>query len=76
MKEPYIMNEGAIKPLKTKLDATKTPYNRASGYPEQRDFNRYTKSNVLSKNPSCKVPIRPLSNFEKVGAKWGAPSER
>lgn len=26
-KEPYVMNEQAIKPLKTKLDSTKTPYN-------------------------------------------------
>lgn len=31
MKEPYIMNEQAFKPLKGKLDTTKTPVNRREG---------------------------------------------
>ena len=42
MKEPYIMNEQAIKPIKTTLDSTKTPYNRSIGAQETRDFDRYT----------------------------------
>ena len=41
MSEPYIMNERAIKPIKTTLDSTKTPYNRALGHSEVKDFIRY-----------------------------------
>lgn len=48
MKEPYIMNEQAIKPLKTKLDTTKTPMNRREGQTEVRDFAKYSRANPLT----------------------------
>ena len=48
MKEPYVMNEQAPKPLKNKLDTTKTPLNRREGQLEVRDFAKYSKANPLT----------------------------
>ena len=71
MKEPYIMNENSMKPIKTKLDLSKTPYNPKTGQSAVGDFNRFSGSNMLSKNPASKVRIRPMTIIEKVGPKYG-----
>ena len=44
------MNEGVVKPLKAKLDTTKTPHNRLLGHGETKDFVRYSKDNVMEKS--------------------------
>ena len=62
MKEQYIMNEQAIKPIKTKLDSTKTPYNRNLGKTEVKDFARYSKhSGSVTQVPTSRIPIKPLT---------------
>ena len=61
------MNEGVVKPLKTKLDTTKTPHNRLLGHQETKDFLRYGKHEKLNKG-ACIIPIQ---NDEKVGPRWG-----
>ena len=62
MKEQYIMNEQAIKPIKTTLDSTKTPYNRHLGKTEVKDFSRYSKHNgSVTQVPTSRIPIRPLT---------------
>ena len=71
MKEQYVMNEQAIKPLKQTLDQTKTPYNRALAGNEVKDFVRYTKHGVATQNVTSRIPIRPLANNERVGPKFG-----
>jgi hypothetical protein len=48
-KEQYIMNEGVVKPMKTKLDDTKTPHNRLLGHAETKDFVRYGRHEKLNK---------------------------
>ena len=73
MKEQYIMNEQAIKPIKAQLDSTKTPYNRAIGKNEVKDFVRYAKQNgAVTHNPTSRIPIRPLTKLEKTGPKFGS----
>ena len=70
-KEKYIMNEGVVKPMKAKLDATKTPFNRSLGQNELADFTRYSKRNVMTKSPtSNKVHITALTDREKTGPKF------
>ena len=70
MKEPYVMNEQAPKPLKTKLDTTKTPV-KGGGLPEVRDFAKYTKVNPLTGTQLSRIPIKPLTSAEKAGPKFG-----
>ena len=56
--EKYVMNEFVMKPLKTKLDTTKTPMNRSMGAKETLDFVRYAKRDVSNKTAvSKKVTI-------------------
>lgn len=42
-KEKFIMNEGVVKPMKAKLDGTKTPVVLTSAMRESKDFSRYSK---------------------------------
>jgi len=49
MKEPYVQNETAIKPIKTSLDTMKTPYNRTIGQREVSDFNLYARPSSLKR---------------------------
>ena len=72
MREPYIMNEGAIKPLKTKLDKTMTPFRKDTGTREVNDFTLYQRqsASILAKSSVCRTPIRPLEPMEKVGPKF------
>ena len=65
--ETYIMNEGVVKPLKTKLDNTKTPHNRLLGHQETKDFQRYSKFEMLNKG----MKINPVGEGDKTGPKWG-----
>ena len=65
------MNENKMKPIKTKLDMSKTPYNPKTGQSALGDFDRYSGVNMLSKNPASKIPIRPLTIIDKVGPKYG-----
>ena len=65
------MNEGTIKPIKTKLDTTKTPYNHREGVSEVRDFVKYTKTNPLTSNQISRIPIKPMTSAEKCGPKFG-----
>ena len=70
-KERFITNEGVVKPMKVKIDATQTPYNRSLGQNETADFVRYSKRNVMTKSPtSNKVFIKPLADTEKTGPKF------
>ena len=69
--EQYIMNEGVVKPMKAKLDSTKTPINRLLGSQETKDFVRYTKPNVSDKTVKWSPKIEPIKADEKVGVKWG-----
>ena len=71
MKEAYIMNEQAPKPLKTRLDTLKTPVRTLTGAREEQDFIRYTKPGVMSQGTISRVPIKPLLPVEKVGPKFG-----
>lgn len=73
MNEPYVMNEQAIKPLKTKVDFTQTPFKKETGERESQDFLRYSRSSagILVKNSSSRIPILPLTEAEKVGPKFG-----
>jgi hypothetical protein len=72
-KEEYVMNENVVKPLKTKIDTNFTPMNMLTGKKEERDFVRYTKQNVGTKEAtSRKVFIQPVVGGEKTGPKWGA----
>ena len=71
MKEPFIMNEQAIKPIKTTLDKTKTPYNRQLGHSEVKDFVRYSRPGAMQRNASTRIPIRAVTDLEKVGPKYG-----
>ena len=65
------MNEGVVKPMKTKIDGTMTPYNLTLGINETADFTRYSKRNVMTKSPtSNKVHIMPLTDNEKTGPKF------
>lgn len=67
MKEPYVQNETESKPMKAKVDFSKTPFDKTRGEHETRDFNRYVKV-----NPSAysKIPIKPLTTVDKVGPKY------
>ena len=65
------MNEGVVKPMKAKLDSTKTPINRLLGSQETKDFVRYTKPNVSDKTVKWSPKIEPIRAEEKVGVKWG-----
>ena len=71
--EKYIMNEGVVKPLKTRVDVTRTPYDRTAGRNVSQDFTRYSKRNVMDSAPtSRKVFIEPLAQREKSGPKFGS----
>ena len=65
------MNEGVVKPLKTKLDSTKTPHNRLLGHAETKDFVRYSKGNVMEKSVKWSPKIEAMQPEEKKGPKWG-----
>ena len=65
------MNEGVVKPLKTKLDNTKTPVNRLLGSQETKDFVRYTKPNISDKTVKWSPKIEPIKPEEKKGVQWG-----
>ena len=65
------MNEGVVKPLKAKLDTTKTPVNRLLGSQETKDFVRYTKPNISDKSVKWSPKIEPMKPEEKQGAQWG-----
>lgn len=69
LQEAYIMNEGKIKALKTKIDLGQTPILKGTQAHETKDFERYRQ--VISSPTSKKVFISPLGAQEKVGPKWG-----
>ena len=71
MSEPYIQNETEIKPLKAKLDLSKTPVIKRTGVNEAKDFVRYTRINVLTNQSASRIPIRKLDPIERTGAKYG-----
>ena len=62
------MNEGVVKPLKAKLDTTKTPVNRLLGSQETKDFVRYTKPNISDKSVKWSPKIESMKPEEKKGA--------
>ena len=62
------MNEGVVKPMKAKLDTTKTPVNRLLGSQETKDFVRYTKPNISDKSVKWSPKIEPMKPEEKQGA--------
>ena len=66
-KEPYIMNEGVVKPMKAKLDTTKTPHNLLLGHGETKDFVRYSKDNVMEKSVKWSPKIEVMKPEEKKG---------
>ena len=71
--EAFKMNGGVVPPLKTKLDATRTPLNRMTARNEPADFTRYSKRNVTDASPtSKKVRVAPLTDREKTGPKFGS----
>ena len=65
------MNEGVVKPMKAKLDTTKTPVNRLLGSQETKDFVRYTKPNISDKSVKWSPKIEAMKPEEKQGAMWG-----
>lgn len=64
------MNEGVVKPLKAKLDTTKTPHNAMKGHGETEDFVRYSKQNVMEKSVKWSPKIAAIPEDEKKGPKW------
>ncbi len=67
------MNEGVMKPMKAKLDVTKTPLNRSMGANESMDFVRYARRDVMNQGASSKkVRIEPLTDRERRGPKFGS----
>ena len=74
LQEQYIMNEGVMKPLKTKIDLNQTPVLKGSTVHETKDFERYRKVN--NKPTSTKIFIKPVGQNEKTGPKWGSPTNQ
>ena len=74
-KESFKQNEYALQPMKTQLDTTKTPLNRSLNMPEQRDFVRYSRQNIVYGSPtSAKRQVSPLKDSERIGPKFAAVS--
>lgn len=73
LQEQYVMGEGAMKPLKTKIDLAQTPLVRGTKDHETKDFERFKLEN--NKLLSSKVFISPLADHERTGPKW-APQKQ